>query len=1373
MASSSTPVVGTPMGVLSLLSKLNQDDPDLRFMALNDVYQIFQTAPTQFFAVEPNACLKINDAIIKALNDTRGDVQNMAIKCLEPYVKKVGESVLSPLLEKLSALQMKDEMDNAIPGLALRAIVVSLPRPTSGVSVSTHGAMAYAAISKALIPRLVGAYVVTRHFKPTAQLPKLGPGLLSMEPRTIIDSNILDVLVEVARCFGPLLQPEELKALSDTSLAIIEHPRANSIFRKKAVTAISAVSVYFSDALLSDLMSKVMERLGDVHLDNPRRKAYITILGSLARSIPRKFGPHLHALAQFVFSTIGDFNPQAGIDDSQDFEERDPEEDEVREAALVAIESFVACCSEDMTEYMDESLEAGLRFLKFDPNLVDYDDGNDDAEDFNADDDDEFESDDEFDDEDDNAWKLRRCAAKLLHAMVQMRSQDLLEAGALYDRIAPELLNRFKEKDQSVLLEVLDALSLLVRKTGQLAAGPSFATSLAGGDITKIPVSRKRRRGGSDTTMADSPMPSSKGGASPEPGSTHTAPLVGLTKIGPELVQKSCDLTKRGSMATKEASLLLLKDLISVQRGGLGSEFKHVLDIATAAVNTSGIEKGSSLQATALLLLKVIAETHSGKALQPYSNQTLPAIESAVTDRNTKVAIQALRTLEQFVKALLPLDSASALVTSEQLDKLYDVVFTQINATGVDTDVKRQALHCLGMVLGHASATSAPLSPQKHSQGLVLLSDRLKNEVMRLSAVDAIEELAKLAASSEAFPPQWLDTVSLELGAQFRKASRALRASSLSALQALVSNPAIRTLYGNNPAVVGQLSEALIPLLKPTDLHVLTLALHILARFVRVDGETVVGTKSFIPEFCSLLYSQQHMVGPALSALLDLSKSIAEARVGDSLFQTILQQVGTHGETLVVGKVLANLIVFSGTNPDEGLRPFISELETSQADGSRRLALVILGESGFLLGAKSPLKPSSFTPYFSVRGEKVPLTAAIAMGRAGAKHVSEFLPVILDGMKEGSSYLALHSIREILSHPGTESDILPYADTLWEKLTTASAVEDNRAVGAECIGRLAVLDSKTYLPQLQAFLENPVANIRGMVISALRFTFADSDETYDDTLRQMVIDMLITMLNEENLENRRLAFTTLTSAVKNKPDLVMQCLEQILPLVMRETKVNPKLIREVKMGPFTHKVDDGMEIRKSAYETLYELLYSSRVSTAGVTENSSGSNTLPSTQTSLLLKYTSILLPTLLDGLKDAHDIRLLCFLMLSKLLTLSPDTVHAHLNDLAAASTLIMSQKLKENPVKQEVERVEEERRATARLGYEISRLWPAEVAGMSVVIGREGKDGLGGGRDEDPVALYKGPDEGGWRAYWAWVRRHWGSVLKAVEDERGDRDR
>lgn len=74
--------------------------------------------------------------------------------------------------------------------------------------------------------------------------------------------------------------------------------------------------------------------------------------------------------------------------------------------------------------------------------------------------------------------------------------------------------------------------------------------------------------------------------------------------------------------------------------------------------------------------------------------------------------------------------------------------------------------------------------------------------------------------------------------------------------------------------------------------------------------------------------------------------------------------------------------------------------------------------------------------------------------------------------------------------------------------------------------------------------------------------------------------MLVIMLQDSDIENRRLAMATLQSAARSKPRLVLSSLPQLLPYVIKASELDPSLIREVQMGPFKHKVDDGLEMRK-------------------------------------------------------------------------------------------------------------------------------------------------------------------------------------------------
>lgn len=81
-------------------------------------------------------------------------------------------------------------------------------------------------------------------------------------------------------------------------------------------------------------------------------------------------------------------------------------------------------------------------------------------------------------------------------------------------------------------------------------------------------------------------------------------------------------------------------------------------------------------------------------------------------------------------------------------------------------------------------------------------------------------------------------------------------------------------------------------------------------------------------------------------------------------------------------------------------------------------------------------------------------------------------------------------------------------------------------------------------------------------------------------LQNYLITMLESMLQDSEMDIRRLAMTTFTSAAHNKTELVLGHLNKLMPLVLQESVVKPELIREVMMGPFKIMVDDGLELRK-------------------------------------------------------------------------------------------------------------------------------------------------------------------------------------------------
>ena len=1079
MAPSSVPPNPTAQNVAQLLPRFVDDDPDFRFMALSDLHDILVVAHPGLLLHDDVVAARTVDGLLTTLVDTNGEVQNQAVKCLGPFVNKISEKTLPVMIEKLSTLPTGNTVDQSIPALALREVVVSLPRPVHGAARGKAVLNAYSAISRVLIPRLIGYNVIPPAQPGLTQPPK---GMLQEDLDKGTDSNAIDVLTEVARCFGYMLQDVEIQALQQMTFAILENDRASSMMKKKSVTAISTLAGYFSDSLLSSFLSKVIELLRDPHLTRSKRKLYITILGSMARSIPRKFGPYLKTLAPFVLSALSTEEQAEQMDVSDDEGERDPEIDEVLEAALIALDGFLASCSNDMRAYTDETIEAATRYLKYDPNLAQDDDEDDDAmpsDEEDALEGDDFEEETGYDDDDDASWKVRRCAAKVLYTLISTRSNgDLLEDGTLYSRVAPALIARFKEREDNVRLEVLSTLSNLVRKSGDGPSPVKFADETTQGGMMP-PPSKKRRRGGSDASMFDLHASSSlsMGYASPAPADTPpVGPRASLAKLSPDIVKGVAQLLKQTSCppTTKQASISLIKDIVITQRGGLDGYLSQLITPVVEAAKTTGGSSSSasatanSLRTQALQLIGAVAGTHSSKSIQPYLAPIVDVLLRGVKEKYSKLSIEALAATEQVIKALTPPRSAASGTENQQyLEQLYDSLVNRISANDADVEVRRSAIHVLGLLLGRSSGAQGLIATEKRTAGLELLAERLKNELTRLASVRAIDSIAAHTKAKDELSAKWVQTVALELGAQLRKASRALRGASLSALRTLALNPQSRSQLDNQTRV--QLVEMLLPLLNANDLHLLGPALIILATFVKDDAQVIM-TPNLNTALCQV--AQGSISGMPLDALLKLVRTIGEQRVGQELMQALLQQVGVSGHAEVVGKVIGNLLVYGGDSVGVKLEQFITELETAQDDKRQCLALVVLGESALRLGSQSSIDPKLFIKYFSAKSENVPLAAAVALGRAGAGSVSKYLPVILSNMGQPSApqYLFLHSIKEILQQDDAESEIIPYASTLWDNLVVASQLEDNKAIGAECIGRLTIIDPKTYLSQLQVGL---------------------------------------------------------------------------------------------------------------------------------------------------------------------------------------------------------------------------------------------------------------------------------------------------------------
>lgn len=1119
-----------------------------------------------------------------------------------PLALRIPPDILPPLIDKLSNLQpSSSDVSGNMRDTALRSLVAALPQPQpqpqAGGASEQSAQVSYNAISKVLIPRLLGRIVVPGQ---KAQ-QKVPTGMLEMDKSKGYSADAVDLLIEVVRCFGGMLQTAELSALSESVMKIIENPSAGSVVKKRALAAIGIIAVYFDEGQLSHFVSELIEAFRSVHLTVVHRKYLIATIGALTKSTPSKFGPYIKTLAPFVLSPVGKEEFEETQGDSDDSSEPDAEVDELRETALIALETLVGPCGAEMQAFTPEVIDAALRFLKYDPRLASttddeemggtQDSGSDDGV-TSATEDDE---DDEFADLDDGgesdvddvSWKVRRCASKVLYTAVTGSLE--VENAIMYGQIAPALIARItREREENVKIEVLATLSGLIRKNTNTTNTTVSVTNLD----SPLSGSRKRRRQDSDAGLEDLDFGTavlSKPSPPIVPVSPAPGPQSDLATLIPKIVQAVTVLWKKATVSLKQSAVVLLKFLALSRNGALSRHLQQIEDPIADALksSTSSSAVGPStatsttttatLQLEALALISAVTETNPASSLFPFLMALIPAVASTVKGKNFKVSGGALTTVEQMIKALTPprlpsTDQDHAM----QLNKLCEVIVEKVSDNNADLEVRHKAIQVFGVLLARTSSTQL-LPSDKRTGGLEIINERLKNETTRLPSARAIAIIASFVESPNDVPALWLRQVALELGAQLRKADRALRGSSLDALRALGTNPITAAMF--DQTTIEQLSSMLLPLLTTNDFHLLTPALVILAKIIPFNAKKLVNSE-MVDALSDVVTGS--ITGAPLQAYLFAVRIIGEQGVGASLMKKLLG-VGVSGDSLVVGRAIGTLTVFGASTVGVGVKDFQSELFNAEDAPRKCLALSILGEIGLRMGPSSPLSPETFTKSMSADSDKVRLTAAVALGSAGASNIKAYLPVILKGLGQNAThdYLLLHSLREILQHPDKVSqDVAPFANELWQKIFTTAGAEDNRAVGAECIGRLSLIEPATYIPRLQISLKDPKPLVRGTVITAFRYTLADNSESYTTLLKTIIVPLLTSMLADSDIANRRLAISTLNSAIHNKPALILPELNRFLPTAMTDSHVKPELIRVVSYGPFKMDVDDGLDLRK-------------------------------------------------------------------------------------------------------------------------------------------------------------------------------------------------
>lgn len=1222
-----------------LLKRIDDRDQDFRYMALNDLHNGFESGS---LAPDDPVMGRMIEAVLRSLEDKNGEVQNMAVRCLAPMVRRASEAQVTLIIERLYKGTGGGDESKDISPMALRTIIVTLP-PTSPVASN---------VTKRLIPQI------------TATLRRFATQQNATEQ--LLDT--LEVTVELCSRFGSTvgrLESTTLRGLITVLQQLLDHPRP--VVRKRSSTALGGLSSHLPMELFSALMSELVEMLS-IAKSNDKLKVVFMLFGHVCEAnSSARFGGYLLTVAPPVIESLQ-------IDD-----------DELREVALQTLETFTLHGGSALQRNDARNIDAALRLLTHDPNYVDQGDASDDDDMADADDasdlGSEFE-DEQYSDDDDVSWKVRRASAKLLAALVASRSEDFSA------RLGQPLVARFSDREETVQVEVLAAYKSLVESVVRRSSGRSTSPS------------RKRPRS-SDEMEVDGGEP--------------------LTDTVPRAVVRLVKLLAGKGVAVKQAALDLLLAIVSAGFS-VSNEISAILpqlDVILAEREASVGNNAASLtsKVQALSFVQLWAET--GLQRQLTLGSSLPKVRDMLM--RSLAQDKSVRVISGAIDAARPVLAAAAAIKDDAVyGALIDALITEADRNDVDLEVKGKILTTLGHALS-AAPRGANVATLSAAQRCLLA--KLQNETSRDAALAALDIAGAAGRLDAAFASRLIT----EAAPLALSGSRPRRLATLSVLRtALASATAL------DPATVQPLAANLRSLLDAKDQQVMPAALSALAALCG-DATAAQYVQSSMLDV--LLATVDRSTPGTTSATHDLT-AIFRALSRNADPQATIQAIMQSDLQLKQPQLSAELVAAAAASASQ-LSDFVKQVQAPKTPADQRIfALRVLG----CFGRCHPLGPDVaqlLLGQFRSPDDQVKSAAAAAYGGLVAGDLPMYGSSLAQELPAATQdpYLTVVAIKQTIvgAYADAREALAASSLAIWNQLFSLATEERASNVTAECIGRLTLLRPSEFLPQLRQHIADQSSELRAVVLRAVKYTMSAEDREFDDLLRPLVVDFL-SLMNDEDLGIRRLALGTLYTAAHNRPRLIREHLSSLMPMLYRETKRREDLIHIVNMGPFKHTVDDGLETRKAAFETMLVLLNNNAVASSSDAAASAASG--PRIDIDEFVAHV-------VTGLDDpANEVKLLCQLMLVQVASLASAAGvngSANLSSTspggvvgvsgsssssksareAAAAALIsrsaeladklaatLSAKLKDTAVKGDREKDDEVKKATLRCVYNVDRL-------------------------------------------------------------------
>ncbi|KAG7887169.1 hypothetical protein KL936_004690 [Ogataea polymorpha] len=1150
-----------------LFTQTRDTDPDLRFMALNDLEKEILSNPDSFSS---EARIQYAKILLHCLDDEFPEVRTQALKCFETLTPRLGGYVVSVVAALSKKKPEKVSITSTIYTMAIHNVLKNF-------------------VANESVARDVANYVLGEVFE-----------VGNTAFYTTID--YIEIVTDLIEYLGKYLTTSQLNNIAE--LLANACYAADIVIAKKSVLALGLVARNFTSVeQLQKLISLISKTA-----THKQQETTLKVLSNLVRSnakLMAQIVPQVHptVLNGLYLDTLGE--PDDDFDAQQETEE-------TRAEALGCLVAMFECLP--MEEHVSGSLELAARFIGYNPYK-------DDAEE-ELEEEDEYELSDLDDDDDDDgsglSWKLRRESARLVSVILEKHPLALT---TVFQYVFEPLLGQLQDDNGTVVSEALRTLTKIFRFSVQ--DGPYYTLKF----FNSLNDYASGRRG-SDVSMQSDDDPSIYlGNKSADICEAFGKLLVtkNSSKLSllydffvefsnatdgceaqwtPALMNKLLDL--RESSITSEVIKFYAAVLKKYSLTDLGSSSRRIVaDIVGCVASSSNHE----LVLETLGLLTDMLEHEPGAQLPSVEN---PLIEKA-SNKNYSTEIRQ--------KALLCLCS---LVTKTEVLDLQTALKVFVDTITVEFLVAVD-LHCIETIVSRI--------PQN------LSSDWYHPIVLQLVEYLTISELQAQSLNTLASLAPYLD-----------------EKDGLLAFERIVVASEAGKIASENAVCVCMILSVLTTKVTVPDVDRL---IGLLVQFSKAPG-----------------FDQ--------NTLADLTNAILGQKPAKQFIEVVLQH-GTHSDPNV-SKILGLVSV-----SDKNFASIEETLQNLNNNENVLFSITFLDQV-----SKSMDLDVGLAPFVRHLGddEEIKNAAISAIATIVSRNPEKYLNELTKQIELGATVPILHALKTALQNINLDTTSSKHLFNLLLKaeLEKSDAVEATAAI----IAFLAIHDS--LLPEMCSILSSSPSRTQKLVLgSTTKQVVVDPSLESDLILLSRYLELTSAeeYIFSGDLELKQLGVSNLIFALHKKPLVALPLVSKIMPrLLETELEQKKEYVEVVRIGPFKHKLDKGLNYRKGLYEMVYSLL-----------------TTLETNPQFLVISqidWGQVFERFVARAFKDDPTVIFICLLTLIKIISLKPTIFAGNqtLENFIAACSKVLDKKLKDDAPKQELEKRNDTVRAVLRCCKKINTM-------------------------------------------------------------------